>query len=584
MSSEYRPDVILGSGWPYHNFTEAGRHKEALDGADSPPLTDAYLRQHFVTAASIEGDVGATGVVVKDDAGNIVGAAPSPDWAPDGVQRESQVVPWNIRDLGIDFEAGVAVYLIERAERGWNIGSTGSEREAWWIRDHRLGQLALVAPDLQIETHRGMLEEVQRPDQQPWIHARRTAEHLWQTFDANPGFLLSETPTPPVGSPADPGFSINNGRHAVYIATVHTKLKALANARDPYAAQLIDYLAQAHKWTRPSGRAQRYRSFEDMRDDLPDVRYWSSAARHRSHQLPHVLVEGEPNPVVPSRIACAAGDMNACSMAAMAKLLSFGSPMLFGQSPAIWTPDGVRQPRDYRAILQLTLDTAYPGELVGDPATLNERITRGMIDGHIPTPARGAYIDPQTGVYTYHGDVRIRGDSSATAGRIENTAMGPTQWPDDEWACDVLIDLLNISALEAVSQKQTVAEYFKDAYGGLLAGNKDRLAIVTGYNLDGRDSPLARAAIEQCVAYIEDMGRKYPGHARMCRFAARRFANLLEPPVVDNIANYYYKPKGCFAEVVQLALQARGARPIDIERQKCKLQRDMYEWRRGETY
>lgn len=564
--------------FPASGETSVSAHKAAFGdtGAEAPPLTEANVYSRFPTAVSHEGTINETGMVFRDGNGNIVAAVTSPVWIPDqGPQRESHVIPWNIRDLGETLETRIAQYMIFRAKRGWSVGASGVEREAWRIDPRGGGKLVAVERAQQIETHRGMLEEVQRPQREPWLQRRDTARYLSALLAKDPHHIISESSVPPVGSPNDEGFSLNNGHEAAYIRTVHPILKELANARDPYARQIADFVARKYGRVCFLGTV-RFKDFDAMRKGLPDVRYWGSAARHRSKQLPHYELEGEPHPAVPARIACAVGDIYASDLGAVAKLLGFGSPLLFGESPAVMTPAGPKQPRDYRALLQLVLDTAYPGEFTYDHQTMQARICAGMLDGAIPTPARGAFIDPVSNAYTYHSDVRIRGDSNGFSGRIENTSMGATQWPDDEVASDILLDMLTVSAMEAVAHGERIDHYFAGRYNNMLSGNASRLAIVLGYNLDGRHDPTARLAIEGCLDYIDDMIRSYPAYTADLLFAQQRIANLLAEPTTNDIGTYYYQPNGCFSEVVQAAL-ASGVSPIEAERQKCALQRKRFD-------
>jgi hypothetical protein len=562
-------------------------HKAAFYG-ESPELTEDYIHERFPNATYKEGEIGVSGVVFYDDNDNPVVTVTSPEYKPDSelIQR-SDLVPWSMREIDPGLEERIAKQLLLRAKCGMPIGDVADEREGWWLRRniHGRGKLDRLPRAWQIEGHSGLLEGVSPPFDEPYKLRRHAAEYLLRIYRNRPGRMLSEASVPPVGTPlGDDGFRITDGPAEPYMKFVHGKLKELAHTNDDFALQLGRFIAEQCGFDlfKASAFNGEMDSYKRLRSYEPYVLDWCVAARQWNKMYPHLVdMPGEPYPIVPSRIAIAMANIFASTMGAIPSILSFCSPMIFGKSPKIMTPDGIfRQPRDYRDLNKHILKTASPGQLIRDFQHLRANIRLGIIKGNVSTPARAAFYNPGLRSFASHSDDRVRCDSSSLGGHLEDTSSGPTQWPDDEIAGDGLRDLLALSAAEAVAEGATVEEHFRGQYGGFLGRNDDRVDITHGYNLYGRRHEAAVKLIECAIAYACDMSRKYNLYFYNVHgdLLVQRLGSLLMHPTVTKVSDYSRRPLGCLSEVVTYELE-NGATPMEVETQLCRLQLRRYlEW------
>jgi hypothetical protein len=576
-----------------HEHTDAGHGETSMSkeayrtGEKSPILTLDHLRQqyNYDKTDGLEGTFGETGLGIYrtiNGVRTLVATVPHKNWiqnynikdsyALGGVQREANVSPYIMRDLGEDREAKIAENILAEARLGLAIETEGMEREGWLI--HPITGLLIPAPyNMQVEAQQAMLE-IALPHQDSTRRSQYVrANQLIEFKQQHPAWIYSNFSVPPTGSPDQEGMLANNGIEAGYVSAAHTMLKGFARGHDSYATQIGDFVARLK-----SGNPDD--NFGEMQARETGIAYWTVASRHVNRKIRHVqdtedrtnwpYANGENKMVVPSRIAIAVGNVLASDMGSVVRMLSMNSPIMFEQRPEVMTAQGPKKSFDYRTTYQGVVDTAITStELINDYEHLTTNITQGMVNGDIPAPDRGAVkTEFKDGTYAYaaHADIRERMGTTKDNGRVEVTTCSMDSDLVSGAAADYLINLLYIKAHEPVAQHATAQEYFAGKYGGSLTTNANRAEITHDYNFNGPHSTIARQQVTYCLELLEDMRTEYPKLSWQIDIVEARVRNLLIESTTDNVTDFQRKREGTLGQVLANAYEARHKTAIEIVR------------------
>ncbi|HZE87178.1 MAG TPA: hypothetical protein VE090_03135 [Methylomirabilota bacterium] len=544
---------------------------------DTEKLQLQTLREALPQQVNVIGILGKTGIVVTSEKGEVIGAVRGPQTISQhhadqgeyihvtfgGEQTAKHIEKSTLRKFGTEKAAEIAKNLTEAAKGSIHLpyfaSRRGSEIESYRVRvNHADGKASIVkAPyENQEELVRGMEEAALDPADTIEEGMIDRAKHVIQSSGDPDEFLLN-TAVPIVGTANDEGLKMNNGKYKEYVGEVASKLKTRMGRFDEYGGQVADFVAEK----------MGYRNLETMVKEEPTMAYWFNAAGHHSVSLPHIKQDQEGY-IVPTEIAIAAADVAASDMGKIAELLMYSSPLILGEAPSINTPEGPKKPLDYRDLYRHLMGTTFPGDLIRDPQTLYDRMKKGIIDEETHTLDRSAFRTtmPDGQVFSScHGPVRLRHVAPRNGepiSRIETTGPGSSFSLLDEYARDVLLDVFNLAAFEAVANRSHPADYFKDKYPTLTISS-NRMDIGRGYNLNGPSDLIAGKAIEECLTFLNEMADKYPPFAKNISIAQNRIANLRQEATAVNFDEYAQDPVGPVSQVIQI-MHHRGYTPAKI--------------------
>ena len=248
------------------------------------------------------------------------------------------------------------------------------------------------------------------------------------------------------------------------------------------------------------------------------------------------------------------------------------TPMVFGERPQVEYKGQLVSPRDYRALMRLTLDTTHPADFIRDPETYRKRTTHLITEGLSHTLDRSAYMsefDTAEGEHierpVMHGRVRIRATSSEPnnkSGRVEFTGCSASPSINDEVARNSLLQLMMVGAYEALSEGKHPTDYFAEQGFSSMAGWKEQKELLMDANLLGFKTEKVSSLIDEGVRFAERMGEKYHALKEQAGIVKDRLLNLRKDPVAS-LDEYVDNPQGSFAEVVQKEL-GKGQSALDV--------------------
>lgn len=580
------PDEAAANGHGAISSHETHAAKVVLHGAGKETITrpvHTYVENAPGSQYETHGMVRESGVVVTKD-GQVVAAVRSPRWIPEDIEADEIV--WGgepavdmieqsyLRPMG-QFSIDIARILIDDAQESPILSLAasyrGSEVESILTRVHgsKAGEIVAAPQEEQEELQTGVWEKALDPVETLEEGTLLRAQHAIDAINrwGSEGILPVNTSVPISGEitpdgeggfTKDPGLKINQGAYKGYVRGMSNRLRRLIGRHDEYAGQAGDHLAKMH------GKD----TLEALVEQTDDITFWVSTAAHQSVSLPHIQNE-QGKYVVPAELAIAVADMENSNMAKVAGLLMYSSPLLLSEMPEIQTPNGAREPRDWRDLLRRVMATSIPGEMVKTVEELNKRTEQGIVDGDTHTIDRTAYrakLQDGTDTPSYHGPVRIRmarpENPKSTIGRIEVTEAGNSFSLLDFHAFTTMVDILKLGALEAAAHGMHPADYFGDKYP-MVKDSSKRIAIGDGYNLNGPDDPTAREAITQTLAFMDEMAEKYPPQEKNIRFAQARIKNLLVKTTIRDFDDYMKDPTGQVTEVMR-NMQKDGNTPAQI--------------------
>lgn len=524
------------------------------------------------------GVLGASGVMVHNPTGGIVAAVRAKSWIPvsidgdvvafGGQQAENHVErSFLIESTDMDVK-GHAQELLARLRNSKNLGEFainnegmgggGSEPEGWLI--HPDGSPYEIPNGGEVQTN--CIEETIKPyaNAQEFLVAR--SRQILERKERYPDAIVLDTSTLPTGHPREMKIG-TTGENGMYVTAITHKLwSEYMNCLDPTARQLMDTL----------GRTFGFENWPSMHKELGNMAYLVFAASHLSIGLPHVH-NGE-SLAIPEQEAIAVADIFNSNFGTLAEMLMLSTPMVFGESPKVMYKGQETSPRDYRALMRLTLDTTHPAEFIRDPKTYRARTTELITSGLSHTLDRSAYMsefdDPAGGTEkvkrpVMHGRVRVRATSNEPgnkSGRVEFTGCSASPSIHDEVARNSLLQLMMVGAYEALSEGKHPSDYFAQKGFYSMAGWKEQKELLMEANLRGFKSQKVSNLIDEGIRFAKLMGRKYHALEEQASIVEKRLSNLRKKPV-NSLEEYVDNPQGSFAEVVQIEL-AKGQSALEV--------------------
>lgn len=562
-------------------MTTEGKMKHSFNPeANGLPLTGASLPEVIRRAngrfphvdhdaLQYEGALGKSGVVISNPGGAIVASVRASSWIP--VKIEGDVVDFggtqgeNHVERSFLFEStdkavqGHAQELLARLQKSNNLGEFalsnegagggGSEPEGWLI-DHE-GHPYEIPDGGEVQTN--CIEETIKPyaNAQEFLVAR--AQQILSRKAKYSEAIVLDTSTLPTGNPREMNIG-TTGENGMYVTAITHKLwSEYMNCLDPTARQLMDTLGQTFG----------FENWPTMHKELGNMAYLVFAASHLSIGLPHVH-NGE-SLAIPEQEAIAVADIFNSNFGTLAEMLMLSTPMVFGESPKVEYKDQMVSPRDYRALMRLTLDTTHPADFIRDSKTYRERTKYLITNGLSHTLDRAAYMsvfeDPAGGNEkierpVMHGRVRIRATSSEPgnkSGRVEFTGCSASPSLYDEVARNSLLQLMMVGAYEALSEGKHPTVYFAEQGFSSMTDWKKQKELLMDANLLGFKSDKVSALIDEGVRFAKRMGTKFPALMEQAQIVEKRLLNLRNNPAAS-LNEYVDNPQGSFAEVVQKEL------------------------------
>lgn len=518
-------------------------------------------------ALHFEGELGKSGVVVANPGGAIVAAVRSNTWIP--VKIEGDVVEFggtpgeNQIERSFLFESSDrdvqehAQELLGRLQRSSNLGEFalsnegagggGSEPEGWLI--HHDGSPYEISDGGEVQTN--CIEETIPPyaNAQEFLAAR--SRQILARKEKYPDAIVLDTSTLPTSHPREMKIGIT-GENGMYVTAITHKLWAeYMNCLDPTARQLMNTL----------GKTFGFEDWPAMHEELGNMAYLVFAASHLSIGLPHVH-NGE-SLAIPEQEAIAVADISNSDFGTLAEMLMLSTPMVFGESPKVIYKGQETSPRDYRALMRLTLDTTHPADFIRDPETYRKRTIHLVTEGLSHTLDRSAYMSEFETVEgehierpVMHGRVRIRATSSEPnnkSGRVEFTGCSASPSLYDEVARNSLLQLMMVGAYEALSEGKHPTVYFAEQGFSSMTDWKKQKKLLMDANLLGFKSDNVSVLIDEGVRFAKRMGTKFPALMEQAQIVEKRLLNLRNNPAAS-LNEYVDNPQGSFAEVVQKEL------------------------------
>ncbi|MCX6730234.1 MAG: hypothetical protein NTZ55_00095, partial [Candidatus Roizmanbacteria bacterium] len=416
-------------------MTQIREMKHSFDlEANGAPLTQTSLSEVIKSAngkfshvqheaLKYAGTLGESGVVVSNPGGALVASVRAKSWIP--VKIDGDVVEFGGPpgekhvERSFLFESSDAQVqqhaqdLLSRLNKSANLGEFknnnegagggGSEPEGWLVTQD--GHPYEIADGGEVQTN--CIEETISPHANAYEFLVARSKQILERKAKHPDAIVVDTST----------FTGENGPYVT--AITHKLWEEYMNCLDPTARGLMDTL----------GTTFGFDSWADMHKKLGNMAYLVFAASHLSIGLPHI--HNGQSLAIPEQEAIAVADIFNSNFGTLAEMLMLSTPMVFGESPKVLYKGQMTSPRDYRAIMRLTLDTTYPAEFIRDPKTYRERATSLITNGLSHTLDRAAYKavipTPDGGVVeraVHHGRVRVRATSTEPgnkSGRVEFT-------------------------------------------------------------------------------------------------------------------------------------------------------------------
>lgn len=529
-------------------------------------------------ALDYKGELGKSGIVVSNPGGAIVASVRASSWIPvkiegdivnfGGIQGENHVERSFLFESTDKAVQGHALELLARLQKSNNLGEFaisnegagggGSEPEAWLI--HQDGSPFDITDGGEVQTN--CAEETIPPyaNAQEFLVAR--SQQILARKEKYPDAIVLDTSTLPTSHPREMKIG-TTGENGMYVTAITHKLWAeYMNCFDPTARQLMDTLGQTFG----------FENWSAMHKELGNMAYLVFAASHLSIGLPHVH-NGE-SLAIPEQEAIAVADMFNSDFGTLAEMLILSTPMVFGESPKVIYKGQETSPRDYRALMRLTLDTTHPADFIRDPETYRKRTTHLVTEGLSHTLDRSAYMSEFETVEgehierpVMHGRVRIRATSSEPnnkSGRVEFTGCSASPSIHDEVARNSLLQLMMVGAYEALSEGKHPSDYFAEQGFSSMAGWKEQKELLMDANLLGFRTDKVSSLIDEGLRFAQRMGEKYHALKEQANLVEDRLMNLQKDPVAS-LEEYVNNPQGSFAEIVQKEL-ASGNSVLEVSK------------------